>query len=84
MEIEFLKEKVELPKKMGGNGREITNPATIALLDWLETDNKTLRFRFTSPAELRSTYNVLRSYEKRHNLDFTIYRRGMEIYLIKA
>ena len=86
MEIQVIKEKVKIPKSMyrPGSGRRPENPATLALIDWLDTENKTLRLRCANPAECKTVYATVFRYKKRHDLDFTIYKRGLEIYLIKA
>jgi len=84
MEFEMIKEKADVPKIGFTNGRQVTNPATLAMLSWLDTDNETLRFKCADGKEAKNVYQAVYSYKKAHNLSYVIFTRGLEVYLIKA
>ena len=82
MEFEIYKEVVEVPKCKGY--KTPVSPVTLAIIPWLETDDSTLKIKCKSLQEARTAYSVAYSYRKGNKLDYTIYKRGTEVYLIKA
>lgn len=86
MEFETFKGTVEVPEKSkgGGFGTKPRHPFTLAIVDWLTTDDKSLRARCKSSKEADNMYALAYGYRKNHKLDFTIYKRGTEVYCIKA
>ena len=79
MEFELIKEAVKVDVKKRGIYAD-------AISQWLETDNKTLRFKCMSQEEKRKCYQAVMSYRKKSNLDFTIFpeRNSNDIYLVRA
>ena len=86
MEFEVFREAVDVPQRMRGNGggTKPSNPFTLAIIDWLNTDDKALKAKCKSQKEADRMYGLAYCYRKSHKLDFTIYKRGVEVYCIKA
>ena len=83
MEIKTFKEKVEVPKAQRGH-REIKSPVILAIIDWQNTDDKTLLFKCKDFEESKKIYANIDSFKRRRGGDFIVFRRGKEVYLIKA
>lgn len=79
MEFEFIKEVVKPRHTKEGKYSGIVDK-------WLETDNKTLKFKCKNEEECKSVYYAMYSYKKSHNLDFTIIKRSGEcaVYVVRA
>lgn len=80
MEFEFIKEEIK-------KDRGVRNGIYAPIIDeWLETDNKTLKFKCKSEKEMAQAYGAVYSYRKAANLDYTIFKKkgSCELYLIKA
>lgn len=85
MEFEVIKGKVEIPEiSKKGRGIKPYHPVTLALIDWLDTDSKMLKLKGKSMQEARSAYTLLCNYRSNHKLDYTIYKRGLEVYCVRA
>ena len=85
MEFEIIKEAVDVPKVDANNGgSKPRHPVTLAIIGWLETEDKTLKIKCKSSQEATKAYSLASGYRKNHKKDYTIYKRGVEVYLIKA
>ena len=77
MEFERINEKVSRPRKERG-------VITTNIEKWLEEEPKTLKIKCGSPKELASAYNNAYQYRRTHKLDYTIFKKGTDVYLVKA
>lgn len=85
MKFESYKGKVEIPEIINeSRGAKPSNPVTLALIDWLKTDDKTFKVKCTSLDEATNAYRVVFKYRRRYKLDYTIYKRGLEVYCVRA
>lgn len=85
MEFEIIKEAVKVPEvEVYMGGAKPRHPVTLAVVSWLETDDKTLKIKCKSSQEAFKAYNLAAAYRKNHKLDYTVFKRGLEIYCIKA
>lgn len=85
MEFEVIKGEVDIPEiSKTRRGIKPYNPVTLALIDWLDADSKVLKLKGKSMQEARTAYTLLCNYRSKHKLDFTICKRGVEIYCVKA
>ena len=80
MEFEFIKESVK-PALIGRH-----SPYVDIIYQWLDSDNKTLKFKCKSEKELRSVYNSAYQFKRKNNMDFTVFKRSSlcEVYLVRA
>lgn len=78
MEFEFIKEKV---RPIGKN-----NAYVDVMYQWLESNNKTLKFKCKSEKEMNSITNSAYQFRHKNNLDFTVFKRAnlCEVYLVRA
>ena len=79
MEFEFIKDAVKVEKESRGQFVPI-------IVDWLHSENKTLKFKCKNAKELKSVYTSANQYRKIHGKDYTIFTRpaSCEIYLVRA
>lgn len=74
-EFEFIDEAVNIQRRGKYN---------VVIQDWLKSDSKTLKFKFPSELKARNCYSAVRGIRNKYNLDYTIYRRQCEVYLVRA
>ena len=79
MEIEFIKEQVEIevnnnPKHKYAN----------AIKEWERTDNKTLKFKCKTQKERQNCYFCVRQYLKKHGKDWTVFVKVLDVYVVRA
>lgn len=85
MEFETFKGTVDVPESESvSGGRRPSHPFTVALVDWLGTKDKSLKVKCKNVEEARVVQCLASGYRRNHKLDFTIYKRGTEVYCIKA
>jgi len=85
MEFEIIREAVNVPEvEVYTGGAKPRHPVTLAIIGWLDTEDKTLKIKCKSSQEATKAYNLAAAYRKNHKKDYTIYKRGVEVYLIKA
>ena len=80
MEFELIKEPVERTRAQ----REDRSPLVLNIEEWLCTDNSTLKIKCASREEARRIVGSCYQYRRLHNLDYTIFQKLVEVYLIKA
>lgn len=78
MEFEFIEEAVE------HTPAEKKYKFATAIAQWDKTTNKTIRFKCSNAKERLSCYTSARSYIKRYKLDYTIFMKGNEVYIVRA
>ena len=77
MEFERIREAVENPKRRKGVISENID-------QWLESEDKTLRIKCGTVPEKRRVYSCCYQYRKTHGLDYTIFQKDLDIYLVRA
>lgn len=77
MEFESIKEAVKNPRKQKGEVSE-------HIEQWLETEDKTLRIKCMTVMEKRKVYSCCYQFRKVHGLDYTIFQKDLEVYLVRA
>ena len=77
MEFERIKEAVE--SKRGRTGVVSEN-----IEQWLKSEDKTLKIKCSDVPEKRKVYSCCYQYRKAHRLDYTIFQKGLDIYLVRA
>jgi hypothetical protein len=79
MEFEYIREKVKPDRKS-------RNAIKVVIEDWIQSENKTLKFKCKDPKELRSVSNCAYHTKRAKNYDYTIFKRLSlcEVYLVKA
>ena len=81
MKINSYREKLEIPK---GNKKQITSPVLLAVIDWLKTEDQTLKFTCKSPKEANSVAASINHHKRKNDCNYVVYRRNYEVYVIKA
>ena len=74
-EFEFIDEAVSIQRRGKYN---------VVVQDWLKSNSKTLKFKFPNELKARNCYSAVSGIRKKCNLDYTIYRRQCEVYLVRA
>jgi hypothetical protein len=81
MEINSYREKLEVPSKSNSG---ITSKILLAVIDWMNTEDQTLKFTCKSTKEANSVASSIIIYKKKYDCNYVVYRRNYEVYVIKA
>lgn len=77
MEFERISEKVSKPRKERG-------VITTNIENWLAEEPKTLVIKCGSMQETQKAYGSAYQYKRSHRLDYVIFKKGTDVYLVKA
>lgn len=77
-------EDIKMEKEKAKNEKRVKSHYYSYLMEFLNSDNNTMRMRFTSDYEARKCSNSIRSTSNKKNLNVVVWQKGVEVVVIKA
>ena len=74
--------KEQVPRTMAP--KENRTDLIVKIEEWIASDNNTLKIKCASSEEARRVWQSCYQYRKIHKLDYTIFKKTIEVYLVKA
>lgn len=80
MKTEMFAERINKPALMDGRDGKYS----AILKEFLESENKTLKYTFTNTKEAQSCKASVQLMNRKHNLNLCVWMKNCEVYVIKG